>query len=172
MPHHRHVHGHKSQKGDSNAAGKEKTHPHSNGENESNHHHGGERQRVRVRAKDTPGVICIERRTHDEAIVISGSLTVDYDNAEIGAWIEQELETAAQGIRDQGGIVGHIKAALSVTATSMISVTDEKAMSKESPLKRARISLAAIVFKVDPKEAENIIRKSLAGVRSRLRNSE
>ena len=135
---------------------------------ESNHVHDG-KQRVRVRAKDTPGLICIERHTHDEAIVISGTLTLDFGAVDLGAWIAEELEKAALLVNESGGIIGHIKAALAVTSTSMISVTDDKAMTKDSPRKRALITLAAIVFKIDPKEAEDIIRKSLAAVRARLR---
>jgi ABC-type sugar transport system substrate-binding protein len=135
-------------------------------------HGHGKKQRIRVKAKDTPGVICIERHTHDEAIVISGSLVVDYVAADLKAWIAQELEAAAREVGENGGIIGHIKTALGVTSTTMISVTDEKAMAKESPQKRARITLAAIVFKIDPEKAEDIIRKSLAAVRLRLRQEK
>ena len=144
-------------------------HEHSHPEHKSAGHADEGKQRVRVRAKDTPGLICIERHTHDEAIVISGTLTLDNATADLGVWIAAELETAALKVSEAGGIVGHIKVALAVTSTSMISVTEEKAMTKESPRQRALITLAAIVFKTDPKEAEDIIRKSLAAVRSRQR---
>ena len=127
------------------------------------------KQRVRVKAKDTPGVICIERSTHDEAIVISGSLTVEYADAELKSLLTEELEKAAQGIRELDGIIGHIKVAVSTTSTEIFSVTDEKAASAGAPRKTARIALAAIVFKVEPPDAESIIRKALAGVRTRLR---
>ena len=133
------------------------------------HHDQSGKQRVRVRAKDTPGLICLERHTHDEAIVISGTLTLDFDTVDLSSWIAEELEKAALQITEGGGIVGHIKVALAVTSTSMISVTDDKAMTKDSPRKRALITLAAIVFKIDPKAAEDIIRKALAAVRARLR---
>jgi hypothetical protein len=142
---------------------------HSHPEHKAAHHDHISKQRVRVKVKDTPGIICIERHTHDEAIVISASLVLDFGGADLSAWIAEELEKAALKVNECDGIIGHIKSALTVTSTCMISVTDEKAMIKDSPHKRARITLAAIVFKVDPKEAEDIIRKSLAAVRARLR---
>jgi hypothetical protein len=120
---------------------------------------------VRFKAKHTPGVICIERHMHDEAIVISGSLIADYDSSDISVRVEKELELASGEITAKGGIVGHIKASLTVSATSMISVTEDKAMTKESPRKRAQITLAAIVFNIDPGIAEDIIRKALAAIR-------
>ena len=136
------------------------------------HHSHEERQRIRVRAKDTPGVICIERSIHDEAVVISGSLTLEYGAEDINAWIVEELEKAAQAIKDTDGIIGHIKASVSTASTEIISVTDEKAMVTHSPGNRARIALAAIMFTIEPPEAEGIIRKALAGVRSRLRDEK
>ena len=130
------------------------------------------KKKVRLKAKNTPGVIRIERHIHDDAVVISGSLTVDFINDDLYMFIEQELEAAAREITDSEGVVGHIKAALSVSSTSMISVTDSKAMTKESPYQRAQITLAAIVFLVDPEIAEGILRKALAAVKSRLRNND
>lgn len=131
----------------------------------------GGKQRMRVRAKDTPGVICIERHTHDEAIVISGSLIVDIGDAELGVWIAQELEAAAHKIRNSGGVVGHIKATLDITSTSTMSVIDDKVSTKEPLLKRAQITLSAIVSDIVPEEAVDIVRKALAAVRLRLRQN-
>jgi hypothetical protein len=54
----------------------------------------------------------------------------------------------------------------------MISVTDEKAAVKGSPLRRLKITLAAIVFAIDPETAENIVRKALSDVRARLGNGD
>ena len=119
---------------------------------------------MKIRVKNTSDTIRIKRRLHDEAIVISGSLTVDYLTADINALIAEALETAARDIGERGGIVGHIKAGITAESSGMISVTDEKAMIKESPSKRARITLAAIVFFIDPKEAEDIIRQALTAV--------
>ena len=147
------------------------THNHNHKEHKAHNHDDG-RKLIRARAKDTPGIVCIERNIHDEAIVISGTLTLEYGAVDLKAWIAEELENAAQAIGEKDGIVGHIKAAVTVSATDVISVTDEKAMMTRSPGSRARIALAAIVFKVEPEEAENIIRKALSGVRARLRSEK
>jgi len=139
-------------------------HEHKNG-----HHHHEESRRAGEKAKDTPGIICVERNIHDGAVVISGTLTLEYDKADIKAWIAGELEKAAAAVKEREGLVGHIKAAVTTTTTDVVSVTDEQATATESQRKLARIALAAIVFLIEPKEAENIIRKALAGVRARLR---
>ena len=149
-------------------------HNHTHKDNSSHAEHkthdkNSKKHRVMVRAKDTPGIICIERNIHDEAIVISGTLTLEYGAVDINSWIVEELEKAAHDVKEGNGIIGHIKTAVTVTSTDMISVTDEKAMVTELPRKRARIALAAIVFHIEPMEAENIIRKALAGVRTRSR---
>ena len=140
-------------------------------ERKAEHHEHEKKNRVVVRAKDTPGIICIERNIHDEAIVISGTLTLEYGAADIVKWVAEELETAAGGVREREGIVGHIKTAITVTYTDLVSVTDENAMITDSPRKRARIALAAIVFMIEPEEAENTIRKALANVRARIRDA-
>lgn len=151
----------------------EKLHIHKAARAKHSHHSDeGGKQHIGAKAKDTPGIICIERNIHDEAVVISGTLTIEFEDADLNAWIAGELEKAAQAIKTLDGIVGHIKAAVTLTSTDVISVTDEKAMVTEARLKRARIALAAIVFMIEPKEAENIIRKALAGVRSRLRDEK
>ena len=138
-------------------------------EDNGERHENSRKKQMKVRAKDTPGVICIERQTHDEAIVITGSLIVDIIDEDLGAWIAKELETAATEIGESGGIIDQIKTTLAVISKSIISLTDEKAVIKESQSKRARITLAAIVHKMDSDEAVQIIRKALAAVRRRLR---
>jgi len=132
----------------------------------------GARHGVEIKAKNRLGLICIERHIHDEAIVISGSLTVEYSDEDLTAWIAEELEKAAREVKARNGIVGHIKTALTITTTEMVSVTDEKAMIAEAPFKRAKITLAAIMFLVEPQEAENIVRIALAGIRARLRQKK
>jgi len=123
--------------------------------------------RIASKLKDVRGVIHIERHIHDDAIVVSGSLIIDYDTQDQNARIAAELENAAQKINDSGGIVGHIKAAVTSTSTSMISVTDKDAMIKESPVSRVKITVAAIVFLVKPLEAENAVRDALIAIRKR-----
>ena len=163
MSEHRHEHGSKKHRQGSKAG--------HGGHDHAHNHADDHRHVVRVKAKDTPGVICLERHTHDDAIVISGSLTVDYENIDIGSLVARELENAAVEIGERGGIIGHIKTALTVSSTSMISVTDVKAMEKEAPQKRAKITLAAIVFMLTPEIAEDIIRKSMVAVRTNARKT-
>lgn len=126
-------------------------------------------KRMKVKAKDTPGVICIERHTHDEAIVISGSLVAEYTTAELREWISEELEKASIEIARRGGIAEQIKSALTEMTTCMISVVDEKASVNETQYKRSRITISAIVCNMKPEEAVDIVRKALAAVRYRLR---
>lgn len=117
-----------------------------------------------------PGVITIERNIHDEAIVISGALTVDTALDGLHAIVAAALEAAALAVKDSDGIVGHIKAALATTSTDMISVTDENAMVKRSLVKRVQITLTAIVFIIDQKEAEQIVRTALAEIRRKAKD--
>ena len=129
----------------------------------------GARLRVKVGAS---GVIGIKRSVQDGAVVISGTLSVDCGGVDLNALVAAELEAAAREIGVRGGIVGHIKAGVEVTSNSMISVTDELACVKTAPYGKARITLAAIVFLIDPGEAEAIIRKALGGIRSRNTTGE
>jgi len=143
--------------------GHEHEHEHEN--NTAQHNRNG-KQQAKLRVKSKPGDISIERHIHDEAIVISGSMLIEYNELDINALVAEGLEKASFEIGEHKGIVGHIKAAIAETSTSMVSVTDEKAMIKESRGKQARITLSAIVFMIDSKEAETIIRKALTTVRS------
>ena len=131
-----------------------------------------EKKRMEVRAKDTPGIICLEKHTHDDAIIISGSLVVDIADEDLNTWIAQELESAGLEIKKNGGMFEQIKTTLAITTTSTVSLTDNNATIKKMPLKRARITLAAIIHKMDSDEALQIIRKALATVRRRLRQEK
>lgn len=144
-----------------------KKHAHAN----THKHRHEEARQAGEKAKDTPGIICLERNIHDGAVVISATLTLEYENEDLTVWISEELEKSARTIKSLDGIVGHIKAAVTTTSMDMISVTEESATQTAAPKKSARIALAAIVFMVEPEEAENIVRKALAGVRARLRGS-
>lgn len=123
--------------------------------------------KVKINAKNIPGVIYIERNMHDEAVVVSGTLSLSNVTDELNGWIAQELEAAAREINGRDGIIGHIKAAVTATSTDMVSVTEETAMVKKSPLRSVKITLTVIVFLIDPGEAETIARKALAAIRRR-----
>ena len=160
---HNHEHGHDHEH--------EHTHDHDHDHNHDHvHEHDHDYQilagkkRVKVKVKETPGPISIDRQIHDEAITISASMTVITENPLIRELIAGEIESAAREIIKRDGIVGHIKAAVSTTSTCMITAADETAMVKDSPMRRSRITLAAIVFLVDPGDAEDIIRKALQNI--------
>jgi hypothetical protein len=127
------------------------------------------KRHIKLKPKETLGVICVERHIHDESVVISGSLLAVYRDDDLNSRIEEALENAARDIRICGGILGQIKTAMTVMSTNVITITDEKASTTEPPQKYVRIVLAAIMFMVDPTEAEEIIRKALAGVRERFK---
>jgi len=158
---HEHNHNHEHEHGGSS---------HGAGQLRSRDSHGG-KKKITARVRDVPGLIYIERQIHDEAIVVSASLTLKSDVADLNARIAEGLESAAREVNEQGGIVGHIKASVSTTSSCMISVTDESAMIKDSPLRRAQISLASILFLIDPEDAENIVRKALSGIRARSKTN-
>ena len=132
---------------------------------------GGGKKKIVAKVKGAPGLVYFDRQIHDDAIVISASLTVDSDAGDLHARIAEELEAAAREVKERGGIVGHIKASVSAASTCMISVTDEEAAVKDSPIRRARITLAAIVFLISPEDAESIVRRALAGIRGRLQDN-
>jgi len=135
----------------------------------------GEREgekKIKFSPKDTPGVICIERHMQDGAVAISGSLMIKCKTGEISDWIEEEVGRAVAKVNEHGGRVGQIKVTVTETSTSEITVTDDRALVKETPQKQVRIMLAAVVFEVEPKDAEEFVRRSLAGVRARVRQEE
>ena len=116
--------------------------------------------------KSTPGVIAVECNLHDEAIVVSGSLTVITAHQNLTEAIAREMESAARDITASGGIIGHIKASSVVTTTKMISVTEEEAMIKDSIECKVQITLVAIVFMINKDSARDIIRRTLSAIRN------
>ena len=133
-----------------------------------NHSHHNSASRL-DKAKNAPGAIYIKRSLHDEAIVISGSLTVITQNPDVCDIVAKQLEQAGAEITKLGGIIGHIKATTVLTTTKMISVTEEQAMIKDAHEYKAKIILAAIVFLIEQKEAGALIRQSLVEVRKYAR---
>ena len=113
------------------------------------------------------GAVKIERRRHDEAVVISGSLAVRGDYAALRAVLEDQMSRMAEEITALGGIIGHIKASCAVTSVEMYSITDENAglAVKTPPEQEVRINLAAIVFAIPEEEAEKLVAAALRKVR-------
>ncbi|MCL2046934.1 MAG: hypothetical protein FWG88_11210 [Oscillospiraceae bacterium] len=135
-------------------------------EHNHDHNHSQNNHASRLnQLKSATGSIYIKRMMHDEATVISGSLTVVTQDPHFTEIVAEALETAGAKITELGGIIGHIKATTTTTNTKMISVTDESAMIKEAIDIKVVIIIAAIVFLVDEKTAGDIIRQALVSVR-------
>lgn len=115
---------------------------------------------------DAPSGVHTEAHLHDEARVISGRLTLSADYEKIKKSLADNLEQLAITVQERGGIVGHIKASCTVTAVEMFSVTETAATVKKAPEQEIKVSLAAIVFLIDPEEAEALARAALEAVRA------
>lgn len=114
---------------------------------------------------DELGVVYVESHLHDEARVISGRLTVIAGYDAVRTSLSIKLEHLAKVVQEMGGIVGHIKASCQVKTVEMFSVTDVDVTVKKAPEQEIKINLAAIVFLVDPEEAERLVNETLNAVR-------
>jgi hypothetical protein len=107
---------------------------------------------------------------HDDAIVVSGDVTVtaaEYEPAR--GELDRQLAAVADTVTGAGGIIGHIKASAAVTSVEMFSVTDEDGVAaKKSPEIAIDVHLAAIVFAVDPELIEQAVRTALERVKEVL----
>ena len=89
--------------------------------------------------------------------MISGNCTVSGVYTDIAETLKQQLEGMAALINQRGGIIGHIKASAEIKTVDMYSVTDTEVMLKHAPDQEIHITVAAIVFAVDPEETETIV---------------
>ena len=121
-------------------------------EHEHNHHHEEE---------TLPGVIYTNVRLQDDAKVVSGRLLISGSYDDIKDKLKEGLEEFAAAVNEKGGVVGHIKASVEVTTVDMFSVTETAAMVKRAPEQNMRIILAAIVFFIEPEEAETLAKSVL-----------
>ena len=108
-----------------------------------------------------PGVVYTKVRLHDDAKVVSGSLTVFGDYEKVREGLNRGLTEFAAAVTEKGGIIGHIKASAEVKNVEMFSVTDVDVMIKTAPEQEINIILAAIVFFVTEEEAETLGKKAL-----------
>jgi hypothetical protein len=118
------------------------------------------------KTQEALGAIHVESHLHDQARVISGSLTLFADYGVFRASLSKQLEGLAKAVQACGGIVGHIKASAETKQTEMFSVTDTAVSVKTAPGQEIRITLAAIVFAVDPEEAETLVISALKAVKT------
>ena len=108
-----------------------------------------------------PGVAYTKVKLHDDAKVVSGSLTVFGEYEKVRAGLEKGLAEFAAKVNEKGGVVGHIKASAEIKNVEMFSVTDVDVMIKTAPEREVNIILAAIVFFVTEEEAEKWGREAL-----------
>jgi hypothetical protein len=134
-------------------------HEHDHGHEHEHHHHHEHEE-----AEAAPGELRVECLLHDDAIVVSGDLTVmAAEYGPVRAKINAQLAAVAAAVASAGGIIGHIKASASSTSVEMFSITDaDGAVSaKASPELTIVIHLAAIVFNIAPESAETAVRSAL-----------
>ena len=137
-------------------------------EHEHHHHHdedcgcGHEHEHHHHHEEETlPGVIYTNVRLQDDAKVVSGRLLISGSYDDIKDKLKEGLEEFAAAVNEKGGVVGHIKASVEVTTVDMFSVTETAAMVKRAPEQNMRIILAAIVFFIEPEEAEALAKSVL-----------
>jgi hypothetical protein len=153
--HEHHDHEHHEHHGHEHHSHEHHEHHHHHHEHEHEHEHGSE---------PAPGEARVECLLHDDAIVVSGDLTVMAAEYEpVRAKINAQLASVAAAVASAGGIIGHIKASASSTSVEMFSITDaDGAVSaKISPELTVVIHLAAIVFNIDPEAVETAVRTAL-----------
>lgn len=121
--------------------------------------------------EESPGTLHVEHHIHDEARVISGRLTVTGSYDTVKKAVEAALERIAGEIQQSGGIIGHIKASCEVKTIDIFSVTDTDVSVKSAPEQQIKISLAAIVFLIDPEDAEDLVRLALEMIRDSVPQS-
>lgn len=146
--------------------GHDHAHEHVHGEScACGHDHHAHDEHGNCILEDAPGVVHVECRLHDEARVISGRLTITGSYDKVKAAVSSALERVAKAVQEHDGIVGHIKASCEVKTVQMFSVTDTDVSVKTAPDQEIKINLAAIVFLIDPEEAEDLVRLALEVIR-------
>ena len=73
--------------------------------------------------KRSPGTFHVEARRQDEATVISGEYCFEGDRAFFSELLKTSLETLAERIQQEQGLIGHIKTSLEIQDTEVFSVT-------------------------------------------------
>lgn len=113
---------------------------------------------------DKTDAVHVETHLHDEARVISGRLKLVGDYDAVRKTLAAQLEATAANVQAQGSIVGHIKASCEVSLVEMFSVTDTEVSIKKAPDQEINIIVAAILFLLEPEEAEALVKQALTAV--------
>ena len=122
--------------------------------------------------KRSPGTFHVEARRQDEATVISGEYCFEGDRAFFSELLKTSLETLAERIQQEQGLIGHIKTSLEIQDTEVFSVTLDKADCRKGSFSRMEGKLAAIVFFVRPKTAEKFVREMLENIQKTMESGK
>lgn len=122
--------------------------------------------------KRSPGTFHVEARRQDEATVISGEYCFEGDRAFFSELLKTSLETLAERIQQEQGVIGHIKTSLEIQDTEVFSVTLDKADCRKGSFSRMEGKLAAIVFFVRPKTVEKFVREMLENIQKTMESGK
>lgn len=115
----------------------------------------------------SPELSAIHIHKTDDAIAASFALDIT-DVNELEQVISEEMQKLAQWVDEHGGIIGHIKAKMTVSEpTVFLSITLDVLQRKVAAENRASIGFAAIVFNVSQDE----LRKKVFDIYHRLAES-
>lgn len=103
----------------------------------------------------------ITLKHQDEASVISGRFFLKGDRVELSENISKALEKLAGRITENGGLIGHIKAAVTFEETTVYSVTLDKADIRNGACCTCEGILTVIIFLLDDEQAETFVREIL-----------
>ena len=104
--------------------------------------------------------------------MISGEYCFEGDRAFFSELLKTSLETLAERIQQEQGLIGHIKTSLEIQDTEVFSVTLDKADCRKGSFSRMEGKLAAIVFFVRPKTVEKFVREMLENIQKTMESGK
>lgn len=128
------------------------THPHEEGcgchDHEHDHSHEHDHAPRSVRCGQFS--YTIDAYHHESACVASGTcVLVTSEPERVKAWLKEEMNHLAQWVSTSGGYIGHIKAGLEASQTTMFSITDTDLTERKSEKTQLKINLAVIALLVE-----------------------
>lgn len=94
----------------------------------------------------------ITQKTHDGAAVVTAQCTLAGTGDTLDEAVRGTLSALAAWTNEHGGIIGHIKAALTKETMTVFSITDTAVHTAPQDLVTGHLHLAAIAYLVDPAE--------------------
>ena len=139
---HEHHHGHEHE-----GHGHEHEHHHHHDHDHEGHEHHHHEHPDRVALGKSGYADCT---THEEASVASATGTIALPLEEAREALRQVLSGIGAWVDENEGIIGHIKCSLKTEHMVSLSVTLDEVQEKESDIPGVQLTLAAIVFGVEP----------------------